>query len=354
MGTGGAGFIGSALVRHLVEHSDSTILTYDKLTYSASAAALAAVEGHPRHRFVRGDICDGERLAGVLAEFQPDALVNLAAETHVDRSIDGPAEFVRTNLLGTFTLIEQVRAHLDRRRGSGRADFRLLHVSTDEVFGSLGEAGSFSEASPYDPRSPYAATKAGADHLVRAWGHTFGLPVMVTQSCNNYGPFQFPEKLVPLTISRALSGAPLPVFGDGGNVRAWLFVDDHVRALRRVLERGVPGESYAIGGSCERTNLAMVRAICERLDRARPLGAGLSYADKIEFVADRPGHDWRYALDSSKIRQQLGWQAETDIERGLDLTIDWYLANESWWGGLVREGYTDRVGLAGCGAKAGR
>jgi dTDP-glucose 4,6-dehydratase len=354
MVTGGAGFIGSALVRHLIEQSDHSILTFDKLTYSASAAALAAVEGSDRHCFVRGDICDAESLAHVLADFRPHAVVNLAAETHVDRSIDGPAEFVRTNLLGTFTLLEQVRAYLATRPESERADFRLLHVSTDEVFGSLGEVGCFSEASAYDPRSPYAATKAGSDHLVRAWGHTFGLPVLVTQSCNNYGPFQFPEKLVPLTISRALSGASLPLFGDGGNVRQWLFVDDHVRALRLILERGVPGETYAISDGFERTNVEMVRAICDRLDRARPLSHGRSYAEQIEFVDDRPGHDRRYALDSSKIRGQLGWQAATGLERGLDLTVEWYLANEAWWDSFVRQGYTDRVGNPGAVRMQGR
>ena len=343
--TGGAGFIGSALLRHLIDHSGHHVLNYDKLTYASSRAALDAVKVDPRYRFVHGDICDAALLRQALTDFCPDAIVNLAAETHVDRSIDGPAEFVRTNLVGTFTLLEQVRAHLGTRSQAERAAFRFLHVSTDEVFGSLGEVGRFDESAAYDPSSPYAATKAGSDHLVRAWGRTYGLPMLVTFSSNNYGPFQFPEKLVPLTIVRALSGASLPVFGDGRNIRDWLFVEDHVQALLRVLEAGIPGETYAISGNFEMPNIELVQAICHSLDAVRPLPNGRSYAEQVEFVADRPGHDRRYALDSSKIRQQLGWQAGTSLAQGLAQTVDWYLANRSWWESLMRRGCTNRAGL---------
>lgn len=343
--TGGAGFIGSALVRHLIDQTGYHVLNFDKLTYAGLTASLASIDSPSRYRFVRGDICDAVLLARTLEEFRPDVIVHLAAETHVDKSIDGPAEFIRTNLVGTFTLLEQTVRYLDSRSPAERAAFRFHHVSTDEVYGSLGASGYFCEATAYDPRSPYSASKAGSDFLVRAWGTTYGLPVLVTNSTNNYGPYQFPEKLVPLIITRALSGASLPVYGDGGHIRDWLFVEDHVRALRRVFEAGSPGETYGISASCERSNIEVVQAICARLDLVRPIQGGGSYADRIEFVADRPGHDRRYALDPSKILAELGWQADLNFEEGIRLTVDWYLENEHWWGNLARTKHTERAGL---------
>jgi dTDP-glucose 4,6-dehydratase len=343
MVTGGAGFIGSALVRHLIGDSDHHVLNFDKLTYSASLESLAAIDEGPRYRFARGDIGDAACVAHLLEDFRPDIVVNLAAETHVDRSICDPEAFIRTNLVGTYTLLEEIRHYLARRPSGATGNFRFHHVSTDEVFGTLGTAGQFDEGSPYDPKSPYSASKAGADHLVRAWGNTFGLSFLVTNSTNNYGPYQFPEKLIPLMITRALAGASLPVYGDGQQVRDWLFVEDHVRALRRVFERGAAGETYAISGHCERTNLAVVRTVCETLDELCPLADGRSYAAQVEFVADRPGHDRRYSLNSAKIFRELGWQAETSFEVGIARTVAWYLENRSWWGNWVRDGLTDRI-----------
>jgi dTDP-glucose 4,6-dehydratase len=343
MVTGGAGFIGSALVRHLIDRSDHCVLNLDKLTYSASLASLAAIEEGPRYRFARGDIGDAACVADLLEDFRPDVVVNLAAETHVDRSICDPEAFIRTNLLGTYTLLEEVRRYLARRPSAAASDFRFHHVSTDEVYGALGTTGQFDERSPYDPQSPYSASKAGADHLVRAWGNTFGVPYVVTNSTNNYGPCQFPEKLIPLTITRALEGASLPVYGDGQQVRDWLFVEDHVRALRQVFERGAAGETYAISGHCERTNLAVVRAVCETLDELRPLADGRSYAAQIEFVVDRPGHDRRYSLNAAKIHRELGWQAETSFEVGIARTVAWYLENRAWWENRLRGGPADRI-----------
>jgi dTDP-glucose 4,6-dehydratase len=289
--TGGAGFIGSALVRHLIQDSAHEVLVLDKLTYAGVLESLDAVANDPRYRFVQGDICDAALLASLLAEFQPDVIAHLAAESHVDRSIDGPAEFIQTNVVGTFTLLQQA---LDYWRGlpaEQRASFRFHHISTDEVFGSLGDEGFFVETTPYDPRSPYSASKASSDHLVRAWGHTYGLPVLVTNCSNNYGPYHFPEKLIPLIVIRALAGEPLPVYGDGANVRDWLFVEDHARALRAVFERGAPGETYNVGGNAERRNIEVVHAICAELDRCHPREDGKAYAEQITFVADRPGHD---------------------------------------------------------------
>jgi dTDP-glucose 4,6-dehydratase len=344
--TGGAGFIGSALARHLVEQSDHEVLVYDKLTYAGVRESLDPIAGSNRFRFVEGDICEGEHVATLLNEYRPDVIAHLAAESHVDRSIDGPAAFIQTNLVGTFVMLQ---AALDYWRALDTAQkerFRFHHISTDEVFGSLGDEGYFVETTPYDPRSPYSASKAGSDHLVRAWGHTYGLPVLVTNCSNNYGPYHFPEKLIPLIIIRALAGEPLPVYGDGSNVRDWLFVEDHARALRRVFERGVPGETYNVGGNAERKNIEVVRAICSSLDRHLPREDGQSYASQISFVADRPGHDHRYAIDASKIRDDLGWEPEVKFEQGIERTVCWYLERRDWWEPILARRYdTGRLGL---------
>jgi len=345
--TGGAGFIGSALVRHLIANTSHDVLTVDKLSYAGNLASLAMVEGDSRHRFLRADIGDAAAMHRALAEFQPDIVTHLAAETHVDRSIDGPGAFVESNIVGTFVLLTEV---LDYWRGlgeGGRAAFRFHHISTDEVFGSLPAEGVFTEASPYDPRSPYSASKAASDHLVRAWRHTYGLPVIVTNCSNNFGPHQFPEKLIPLMIIKALAGEPLPIYGAGANVRDWLFVEDHARALTRVFEAGVPGETYLIGGRAERTNLEVVKSLCLRLDAVRPRPDGASYLDQISFVPDRPGHDQRYAIDCAKIERDLAWRPEVDFDAGLALTVDWYLAHEAWWGPILAERYAgERLGVA--------
>ncbi|MFN4088204.1 MAG: dTDP-glucose 4,6-dehydratase [Alphaproteobacteria bacterium] len=344
--TGGCGFIGSALVRRLLHATPHRVVNVDKLTYAASPETLAAFAGHPRHTFVRADVCDRDHIGGIFADHAPQAVVHLAAETHVDRSIDGPDAFVTTNVLGTATLLEAARAHWQGLSPEERAAFRFHHVSTDEVFGSLGPTGRFTEASPYAPRSPYAASKAAADHMVRAWRHTYGLPTLVSNCSNNFGPCQFPEKLVPLTILRALAGQPLPVYGDGSNVRDWLYVDDHADALLAILERGAVGSDYNVGGDAERTNLDMVGAICDRLDTLRPDPAG-PRRRLIRFVADRPGHDFRYAIDGSKLARDLGWRPRYGFGEGLDKTVDWYLANESWWRPILDARYrTERLGLA--------
>lgn len=344
--TGGAGFIGSALVRHLIGASEHEVLNLDKLTYAGVLASLADVEQNPRYRFVQGDICDADLVARLLAEFQPDVIAHLAAESHVDRSIDGPGEFIQTNVVGTFTMLQQGLGYWQSLPADRQAGFRFHHISTDEVYGSLGEEGLFTETTAYDPRSPYSASKAASDHLVRAWGHTYGLPVLVTNCSNNYGPYHFPEKLIPLIIIRALAGEPLPVYGDGSNVRDWLFVEDHARALRRVFEAGVPGETYNIGGNSERRNIEVVRAICAALDARRPRGDGKSYAEQITFVADRPGHDQRYAIDAAKIARELGWEPQVRFEDGIAQTVDWYLARADWWEPILQRRYaTERLGL---------
>lgn len=344
--TGGAGFIGSALIRHLVNETGHEVLNLDKLTYAGVLASLDPVAADPRYRFVRGDICNAALVRKLLAEFQPDVIAHLAAESHVDRSIDGPAEFISTNVVGTFTLLQ---AALDYWRGLDAArqtTFRLHHVSTDEVFGSLGEEGSFVETTPYDPRSPYSASKAASDHLVRAWGHTYGLPVLVTNCSNNYGPYHFPEKLIPLIIIRALAGDPLPVYGDGGHERDWLFVEDHARALQRVFEHGVPGETYNVGGNAGRRNIDVVETICATLQELVPLRAGRRFRDQIAFVADRPGHDRRYAIDAAKLERELGWAPQVGFEEGIARTVQWYLDNRQWWEPLVAGRYaTQRLGL---------
>jgi dTDP-glucose 4,6-dehydratase len=345
--TGGAGFIGSALIRHLIGETGHEVLNLDKLTYAGVLSSLTPIDNSPRYRFVQGDICDAALVGRLLAEFEPDVIAHLAAESHVDRSIDGPGEFVQTNLVGTFTMLQQALGYWQGLDADRKAAFRFHHISTDEVFGSLGEEGFFTESTAYDPRSPYSASKAGSDHLVRAWGHTYGLPVLVTNCSNNYGPYHFPEKLIPLIIIRALGGEPLPVYGDGSNVRDWLFVEDHARALRAVFERGVPGETYNVGGNAERRNLDVVKAICATLDRLSPRADGGPYADQIRFVADRPGHDHRYAIDAAKIRDTLGWEPQTSFEQGIERTVSWYLDNRDWWSDILARRYdTGRLGLA--------
>jgi dTDP-glucose 4,6-dehydratase len=344
--TGGAGFIGSCFVRGLVARRLARVVNLDKLTYAGNLDSLAPVLGAPDHVFVQADITDRAAVDRVLAEHQPEAIVHFAAESHVDRSIDEPAAFVETNVLGTFQMLDAALAYWRRLPEPRRAAFRFLHVSTDEVYGSLGPAGLFSESSPYDPSSPYSASKAAADHFGRAYQRTFGLPVLVTNCSNNFGPYQFPEKLIPLMILNALAGKPLPVYGDGRNVRDWLFVEDHCRALECVLSAGRPGETYNIGGSCERTNLEVVRRICEVVDELRP---GLPHApctSLITFVKDRPGHDRRYAIDSAKIRAALGWRPQHDFESGLRETVRWYLDHPQWTERVLTGKYRlERLGL---------
>jgi dTDP-glucose 4,6-dehydratase len=322
------------------------VLNYDKLTYAGLLSSLRAVENSPRYHFVQGDICDAVKLRETIEGFRPDVIAHLAAESHVDRSIDGPGDFVQTNLVGTFSMLQEALRHWRALDDEGRAAFRFHHISTDEVFGSLGEEGLFCETTPYDPRSPYSASKAGSDHLVRAWGHTYGLPVLVTNCSNNYGPHHFPEKLIPLIIIRALAGEPLPVYGDGSNIRDWLYVEDHARALRRVFEAGTPGETYNVGGNAERRNIDVVQAICAALDALQPRTDGAAYASQITFVADRPGHDQRYAIDASKIRRELGWEPLQSFEQGITATVRWYLDNRAWWQEILDRRYaTERLGL---------
>lgn len=329
--TGGAGFIGSALIRHLIKATDAEVMNLDKLTYAGNLESLREVSDSSRYRFARLDICDASGVAALFDEFKPDSVMNLAAESHVDRSIDAPLEFVRTNVLGTATLLN---ASLNYWKGSGK-DFRFQHISTDEVYGSLGAEGLFTESTAYDPRSPYSASKASSDHMVRAWGHTYGLPVLISNCSNNYGPYHFPEKLIPLVILNALDGKPLPIYGKGDNIRDWLYVEDHAKALWLINNRGVPGETYNIGGRNERTNLEVVEAVCRILDELRPKASG-SYADQITFVKDRPGHDRRYAIDADKLRRELGWEPGENFDTGIRKTVRWYLDN-SWWWRPIRE-----------------
>jgi dTDP-glucose 4,6-dehydratase len=326
--TGGAGFIGSALVRHLIADMPHKVVTVDKLTYAGHVESLGDAASSPRHVLEQVDIADGQAVAEVFARHEPDAVLHLAAETHVDRSIDGPAEFLRTNVQGTFVLLETARRYWDGLSGADWDDFRFVHVSTDEVYGSLGPEGRFREDSRYDPRSPYSASKAAADHFAKAYHHTYDLPVIVTNCSNNYGPYQFPEKLIPLATLRAASGQRIPVYGQGENVRDWLHVDDHVSGLMAVLEGGRPGETYNIGGNSERTNLQVVKTICEALDELVP--SERPYHELIEFVEDRPGHDLRYAIDSGKIRNELGWAPSRTFESALRETVAWYLDNRDW------------------------
>jgi dTDP-glucose 4,6-dehydratase len=336
--TGGAGFIGSAVVRHLLAHTDYTIINVDKLTYAANLASLPGAVGHPRYAFEQVDICDGAALDRVFAQHRPDAVMHLAAESHVDRSIDGPDQFIQSNVVGTFKLLHAARGYWQALAADAKAGFRFLHVSTDEVYGSLGKEGFFTESTAYDPRSPYSASKAASDHLARAWHETYGLPTLVTNCSNNYGPYHFPEKLIPLVILKGLSGATMPVYGKGDNIRDWLFVEDHARALVLVLEKGQIGSTYNIGGWNERTNLEVVQDICRLLDTLHPKGA--PHEKLITFVADRPGHDQRYAIDASKIANELGWRPQETFQTGLKKTVEWYLANESWWRSILDGRYS--------------
>ncbi len=327
--TGGAGFIGSNFVLDWLQSTDEPVINLDKLTYAGNPDNLASLEGDARHQLVRGDICDRERVASLLAQHQPRAIVHFAAESHVDRSIHGPGDFIRTNVDGTFNLLEATRAYLATLDDARRQAFRFLHVSTDEVFGTLSPTDPpFSETTPFAPNSPYAASKAASDHLVRAWHHTYGLPVVTGNCSNNYGPLQFPEKLIPLMIANALAGKPLPVYGDGQQVRDWLYVGDHCSALRRVLDAGRLGETYNIGGWNEKANLDVVHTLCALLDELAPKAG--SYREQITFVADRPGHDRRYAIDARKIERELGWRPAETFETGLKKTVQWYLANQDW------------------------
>ena len=344
--TGGAGFIGSALVRQLIAESDHRVANVDCLTYAGNLDSLAEAREHPRHAFHCVDICDGPALRAVFEREQPDAVLHLAAESHVDRSIDGPAAFIQTNVVGTFTLLQEALRYWRGLNASRREVFRVVHVSTDEVFGSLGESGLFTESTPYAPSSPYSASKAGSDHLARAWHRTYGLPVLVTNCSNNYGPYQFPEKLIPLTILKAMAGESLPVYGRGENVRDWLFVDDHARALRAVVAEGLPGETYNIGGASERRNIEVVRAICTVLDEVMPDPKG-PRERLIEFITDRPGHDYRYAIDAGKIRRELGWSPSEKFETGLRKTVDWYRHNRAWTERVMSGAYRgERLGAA--------
>jgi dTDP-glucose 4,6-dehydratase len=350
--TGGAGFIGSALVRHLIGETDHQLLNLDKVTYAGNLESLRSVDGNPRYSFVRADICDAGAVRQALNDFRPDIITHLAAESHVDRSIDGPAAFVDTNVVGTSVMLSEALAYWRGLAPAAAKAFRFHHISTDEVFGSLGPEGFFTETTAYDPRSPYSASKAASDHLVRAWAHTYGLPVLITNCSNNYGPFHFPEKLIPLTVLNCLAQKPLPVYGQGLNVRDWLYVEDHVKALVRVFEAGEPGESYIIGGRSERTNIDVVRSICACLDRLRPRPGGQAYAELITFVADRPGHDARYAIDPTKINERLGWRAQESFDTGIEKTVRWYLDNEWWWRPILAQTYAgERLGLVGAGAK---
>jgi dTDP-glucose 4,6-dehydratase len=328
--TGGAGFIGSAVARRFIAESSDEILVFDKLTYAGNLGSLAPISQNPRYAFRQADICDRAAVAKALSDFKPDVLMHLAAESHVDRSIDGPAAFIETNVVGTFTLLDAALEYWRALPKEKAASFRFQHISTDEVFGTLGEAGLFREDTPYAPNSPYSASKAGSDHLVRAWRETYGLPTIVTNCSNNYGPYHFPEKLIPLIILNALEGKPLPVYGRGENVRDWLFVDDHAAALMLVAREGVVGESYNVGGRNEKKNIEVVHTICDILDELRPSPGG-SYRNLITFVTDRPGHDLRYAIDCAKIERELGWRPQETFETGLRKTVQWYLDNPAWW-----------------------
>jgi len=345
--TGGAGFIGSNLVRLLVTQHGHEVLNVDALTYAGNRHSLVDLENHPRHRFSHANICDVTAMQKLFAEFAPDWVMHLAAESHVDRSIDGPGAFIQTNITGTYTLLQAARAHYEKLTGPARDRFRFLHVSTDEVYGSLGADGLFTEETPYDPHSPYSASKAASDHLARAWADTYKLPVLVTNCSNNYGPYQFPEKLIPVVILKALRSDPIPVYGQGHNVRDWLYVGDHAEALHTVIASGRVGQTYNIGGNNERKNIDLVRLLCGLLDELRPRADGLSYSRQITFVTDRPGHDLRYAIDATKIKTELGWTPKQDHTSGFQKTVAWYLENESWWRTILDGSYRlDRLGAS--------
>ena len=328
--TGGAGCIGSAVVRMIIESSDDIVVNIDKLTYAGNLDSLQPVADNSRYHFVHADICDSKAMAEVFASYQPDAIMHLAAESHVDRSIDGPGDFIQTNIVGSYTLLEAARDYWNGLQAEKKEAFRFHHVSTDEVYGSLDDEGMFLETTPYDPSSPYSASKASSDHLVRAWHRTFGLPVVLTNCSNNYGPYQYPEKLIPLVLQKARAGEALPIYGTGENIRDWLYVDDHARALILVMKQGIAGETYNIGGHNEVTNIDVVRTLCAILDDRDPAKDGKPYAELITYVTDRPGHDMRYAIDASKIQRELGWVPEETFETGLAKTVDWYLNNQQW------------------------
>jgi dTDP-glucose 4,6-dehydratase len=344
--TGGAGFIGSAVVRHLLNDTLASVVNVDKLTYAANLDSLPGAVSNPHYAFEQTSICDAASLRNLFKKYRPDAVINLAAESHVDRSIDGPVEFIQTNIVGTFTLLQETLRYWREQSPQKRAQFRFLHVSTDEVFGSLGDEGLFTETSAYSPNSPYSASKASSDHLVRAWRETYDLPTLVTNCSNNYGPYHFPEKLIPHMIIKGLAGDPLPVYGDGQNIRDWLYVEDHARALLLVLEHGEVGHTYNIGGRNERTNLHVVQAICDLLDEISPSVAG-PRRSLISFVKDRPGHDRRYAIDATKLELQLGWRAEEHFESGIEKTVRWYVDQQAWWQAILRRGYAaNRIGVS--------
>ena len=343
--TGGAGFIGSAVVRRLVREGHE-VLTYDKLTYAGNLASLAEVDNYPSHRFVKADICDGNAFREALDGFKPDLVMHLAAESHVDRSIDGPGDFIATNIVGTYTLLQEALRYWRALDAAEQKQFRFHHISTDEVFGTLGDEGLFVEETPYQPNSPYSASKASSDHLVRAWFHTYGLPVVMSNCSNNYGPYHFPEKLIPLTILNALEGKPLPVYGKGENVRDWLYVDDHAAALELIATTGRLGESYNVGGNNERRNIDVVRTICAVMDKLIPDAKIGAREGLISFVTDRPGHDARYAIDATKLQSELGWTARETFETGIEKTVRWYLDNNGWWEPLKANYDRQRIGLA--------
>ncbi|MBC8213927.1 MAG: dTDP-glucose 4,6-dehydratase [Candidatus Marinimicrobia bacterium] len=344
--TGGAGFIGGNFVVKQIIENNNSVLNYDKLTYAGNLETLSSVENSDNYRFINGDICDKEYFGKTITDFKPDAIVHFAAESHVDRSIDGPSEFIQTNIVGTSVLLEESMNYYRKLSDDRKKTFRFLHVSTDEVFGSLDDNGFFTESTPYDPSSPYSASKASSDHLVRAWHRTYGLPVVITNCSNNYGPFQFPEKLVPLMILNCLDGKSLPVYGTGSNVRDWLFVEDHCDAIYSVLTNGKVGETYNIGGNTEKTNLEVVKTICKILDKIQPSTKIKSYEELITFVTDRPGHDFRYAIDASKIQRELNWEPKESFETGIKKTIEWYLNNKIWWQNIQSNKYKqERLGV---------
>ncbi|WP_417746148.1 dTDP-glucose 4,6-dehydratase [Rosistilla oblonga] len=344
--TGGAGFIGSNLVRHLLAETDHEVVNLDKLTYAGNLASLTDIQSDPRYRFTQVDLCDAEAVKNVFHVHDPDRVMHLAAESHVDRSIDSPGDFIQTNVVGTYNLLHASLHHYQQLDTPRRDSFRFLHVSTDEVFGSLGmDDPGFNETTPYDPHSPYSASKASSDHLARAWHDTFGLPVLVTNCSNNYGPYQFPEKLIPVVILKCLRGEPIPVYGAGANVRDWLYVEDHCRALSRVLDAGTVGETYNIGGNNERSNLDLVKMLCGLLDEMHPSSDGKRYEENIQFVTDRPGHDMRYAIDATKIGRELDWQPAEDFDSGFRKTVRWYLENQTWWQNILSGDYRlERLG----------
>lgn len=344
--TGGAGFIGSAVIRHLIGHTDATVINIDALTYAGNLSTLESIADNPRYHFEHENICDAEAVERIFQASRPDAVMHLAAESHVDRSIDGPAEFINTNIVGTSLLLEAARRYWSTLEGERKQAFRFHHISTDEVYGSLGETGFFTEETPYDPSSPYSASKASSDHLVRAWQRTYGLPTLVTNCSNNYGPYQFPEKLIPLMIQNALNGKPLPIYGKGDNVRDWLYVDDHARALVAVLRQGKVGQTYNIGGHNEKSNIEVVETLCALLDELVPDSPHCPHKSLVTFVTDRPGHDHRYAIDAGKIQRELGWKPEETFETGLRKTVEWYLANQNWCEKALADRYSgERLGL---------